>query len=309
MNEFYEKNIISVRDLDKQKLELIFDATDKIIDMSQDKRREIARGKTLGYLFFEPSTRTRLSFESAIALLGGTSVGIADAASSSIHKGETLGDTVKVISSYCDVLVLRHSLDGSSRFAAEISNKPVINAGSGTEEHPTQTIQDLYTIKKEKKKIDGLKIGIAGDLKYGRTVYSLLYGLRNYDVDLHLISPESLRIRSDSTYDIKNELSYTESSNIDEYIEDLDVLYVTRIQKERFPDEEEYAKVKGSYVIGSDMVKKMKDDAIILHPLPRIDEISADVDNTKHAKYFEQAEYGKYTRAALLGLILNENGF
>jgi len=309
MNEFYKKNIISVRDLDKQKLELIFDATDKIIDMSQDKRREIARGKTLGYLFFEPSTRTRLSFESAIALLGGTSVGIADAASSSIHKGETLGDTVKVISSYCDVLVLRHSLDGSSRFAAEISNKPIINAGSGTEEHPTQTIQDLYTIKKEKKKIDGLKIGIVGDLKYGRTVYSLLYGLRNYDVDLHLISPESLRIRSDSTYDIKKELSYTESSNIDEYIEDLDVLYVTRIQKERFPDEEEYAKVKGSYVIGSDMVKKMKDDAIILHPLPRIDEISADVDNTKHAKYFEQVEYGKYTRAALLGLILNENGF
>ncbi len=309
MNEFYKKNIISVRDLDKQKLELIFDATDKIIDMSQDKRREIARGKTLGYLFFEPSTRTRLSFESAIALLGGTSVGIADAASSSIHKGETLGDTVKVISSYCDVLVLRHSLDGSSRFAAEISNKPVINAGSGTEEHPTQTIQDLYTIKKEKKKIDGLKIGIVGDLKYGRTVYSLLYGLRNYDVDLHLISPESLRIRSDSTYDIKKELSYTESSNIDEYIEDLDVLYVTRIQKERFPDEEEYSKVKGSYVIGSDMVKKMKDDAIILHPLPRIDEISADVDNTKQAKYFEQVEYGKYTRAALLGLILNENGF
>ena len=309
MNEFYEKNIISVRDLDKQKLELIFDATDKIIDMSQDKRREIARGKTLGYLFFEPSTRTRLSFESAMALLGGTSVGIADAASSSIHKGETLGDTVKVISSYCDVLVLRHSLDGSSRFAAEISNKPVINAGSGTEEHPTQTIQDLFTIKKEKKKIDGLKIGITGDLKYGRTVYSLLYGLRNYDVDVHLISPESLRIRSDSTYDIKKELSYTESSNIDEYIEDLDVLYVTRIQKERFPDEEEYAKVKGSYVIGSDMVKKMKDDAIILHPLPRIDEISADVDNTKQAKYFEQAEYGKYTRAALLGLILNQNGF
>jgi len=191
MNEFYEKNIISVRDLDKQKLELIFDATDKIIDMSQDKRREIARGKTLGYLFFEPSTRTRLSFESAIALLGGTSLGIADATSSSIHKGETLGDTVKVISSYCDVLVLRHSLDGSSRFAAEISNKPVINAGSGTEEHPTQTIQDLFTIKKEKKKIDGLKIGITGDLKYGRTVYSLLYGLRNYDVD-YILSPLNL---------------------------------------------------------------------------------------------------------------------
>ena len=309
MNEFFGKSIISVRDLDKQKLESIFDATNKIIDMGGDQRREIARGKTLGYLFFEPSTRTRLSFEAAMALLGGTSIGIADVLSSSIHKGETLGDTVKIISGYCDVLALRHSLDGSSRFAAEASNKPVINAGSGTEEHPTQTIQDLFTIRKEKKKIDGLKIGIVGDLKYGRTVYSLLYGLSNYDVDVHLISPESLRIRSDSTYVIKKELSYTESTTLDDYIDDLDVLYVTRIQKERFPDEEEYVNVKGSYVIGLDMIKKMKDDAIILHPLPRVDEISTDVDKTKQAKYFEQAEYGKYTRAALLGLILNENGF
>ena len=309
MNEFFGKSIISVRDLDKQKLESIFDATNKIIDMGGDQRREIARGKTLGYLFFEPSTRTRLSFEAAMALLGGTSIGIADVLSSSVHKGETLGDTVKIISSYCDVLALRHSLDGSSRFAAEASNKPVINAGSGTEEHPTQTIQDLFTIRKEKKKIDGLKIGIVGDLKYGRTVYSLLYGLSNYDVDVHLISPESLRIRSDSTYVIKKELSYTESTTLDDYIDDLDVLYVTRIQKERFPDEEEYVNVKGSYVIGLDMIKKMKDDAIILHPLPRVDEISTDVDKTKQAKYFEQAEYGKYARAALLGLILNKNGF
>ena len=309
MNEFFGKSIISVRDLDKQKLESIFDATNKIIDMDGDQRREIARGKTLGYLFFEPSTRTRLSFEAAMALLGGTSIGIADVLSSSIHKGETLGDTVKIVSSYCDVLALRHSLDGSSRFAAEVSNKPVINAGSGTEEHPTQTIQDLFTIRKAKKKIDGLKIGIVGDLKYGRTVYSLLYGLSNYDVDVHLISPESLRIRSDSTYVIKKELSYTESTTLDDYIDDLDVLYVTRIQKERFPDEEEYVNVKDSYVIGLDVIKKMKDDAIILHPLPRVDEISTDVDKTKQAKYFEQAEYGKYTRAALLGLILNENGF
>jgi len=309
MNEFFGKSVISVRDLDKQKLESIFDATNKIMDMSGNQRREIARGSTLGYLFFEPSTRTRLSFEAAMALLGGTSIGIADVLSSSVHKGETLGDTVKIISSYCDVLALRHSLDGSSRFAAEASNKPIINAGSGTEEHPTQTIQDLFTIRKEKKKIDGLKIGIVGDLKYGRTVYSLLYGLSNYDVDVHLISPESLRIRSDSTYVIKKELSYTESTTLDDYIDDLDVLYVTRIQKERFPDEEEYVNVKGSYVIGLDMIKKMKDDAIILHPLPRVDEISTDVDKTKQAKYFEQAEYGKYTRAALLGLVLNENGF
>lgn len=309
MNEFFQKDIISVRDLDKQKLETIFDATEKIIQMDPNQRREIARGKTLGYLFFEPSTRTRLSFQAAMASLGGTSLGIADIASSSAQKGESLADTVKIMSIYSDVLVLRHNLDGSSRFAAEVSTKPVINGGSGTEEHPTQAIQDLFTIRKEKKKIDGLKIGIIGDLKYGRTVYSLLYALGHYDVEVHLISPETLKVRSDSVYEIKKRLSFTESTNIDEYIDDLDVLYVTRIQKERFPDEEEYLKVKGSYVIGLDMLQKMKDNAIILHPLPRLDEISTDVDNTKQAKYFEQAEYGKYTRAALLGLILNKEGF
>jgi len=309
MNGFFQKDIISIRDLGKENLESIFSATEKIIDLDPTKRREIARGKTLGYIFFEPSTRTRLSFQAAMALIGGTSLGIADISSSSVQKGESLSDTVKVMSGYTDILVLRHPLDGSSRFSAEISQKPIINGGSGTEEHPTQAIQDLFTIKKEKKKIDGLKIGIVGDLKYGRTVYSLLHGLCNYNVDVHLISPESLKIRKDSTYDIKKKLSYTESTNLDEYIDDLDVLYVTRIQKERFPDEEEYVKMRGSYVIGLDVIKKMKEDAIILHPLPRIDEISTDVDSSDQAKYFEQAEYGKYTRAALLGLILNENGF
>ena len=309
MNEFFQKDIISVRDLDKQKLEAIFEATNKIITMDPSKRREIARGKTLGYLFYEPSTRTRLSFEAAMALIGGTSLGISDVSSSSTQKGESLADTVKIMSIYSDVLVLRHSLDGSSRFAAEVSSKPVINGGSGTEEHPTQAIQDLFTIKKEKNKIDGLKIGIVGDLKYGRTVYSLLHALGNYNVEVHLISPQALKIRLDSTYYIKKRLSFTESTSLEEYIDDLDVVYVTRIQKERFPDEEEYLKVKGSYVIGLDMVKKMKDDTIILHPLPRLDEISVEVDKTKQARYFKQAEYGKYTRAALLGLLLNESGF
>ncbi len=309
MNEFFQNDIISVRDFDKQKLQKIFDATDKIIQLNPNEKREICRGKTLGYLFFEPSTRTRLSFQAAIASIGGTSIGMADMTSSSIQKGESLADTVKMMSIYSDALVLRHPLDGSSRFAAEISPKPVINGGSGTEEHPTQAIQDLFTIKKEKKKIDGLKIGLVGDLKYGRTIYSLLYALGNYDVEVHLISPESLKIRSDSTYEIKKRLSFTESTNLDEYIDDLDVLYVTRIQKERFPDEEEYLKVKGSYVIGLDLLQKMKDDAIIMHPLPRLDEISVDVDKTDYAKYFVQAEYGKYTRAALLGLILNKEGF
>ncbi|MEE9565418.1 MAG: aspartate carbamoyltransferase, partial [Nitrosopumilaceae archaeon] len=242
MNEFFQKDIISVRDLDKQKLELIFDSTNKILEIKPNERREIGRGRTLGYLFYEPSTRTRLSFESAIASIGGTSFGISEVLSSSTQKGESLADTVKIMSIYSDVLVLRHPLDGSSRFAAELSSKSVINGGSGTEEHPTQAIQDLFTIKKEKKKIDGLKIGIVGDLKYGRTVYSLLYALGNYDVDVHLISPESLKIRSDSTYEIRKRLSYTESTDIDEYIDELDVIYVTRIQKERFPDEEEYVK-------------------------------------------------------------------
>ena len=309
MNEFYQKDIISIKDFDKEKLEKIFVSTDKIMKLNPATRREICKGKTLAYLFYEPSTRTRLSFDSAIASVGGNSLGISDITSSSAQKGESLADTVRIMSIYSDVLVLRHTLDGSSRFAAEISEKPVINAGSGTEEHPTQAIQDLYTIKKEKKKIDGLKIGIVGDLKYGRTVYSLLHGLGNYDVDVRLISPKSLRVRSDSIYAIKKRLDFTESTNIDEHIDELDVLYVTRIQKERFPDEEEYLKVKGSYVVGLDLLKQMKDDSIILHPLPRIDEISTDVDNTKHAKYFEQAEYGKHVRAALLGLILNEHGF
>ena len=309
MNEFYNKDIISIKDFTKDQLEKIFTSTDKMIQLDSSQRREICKGKTLGYLFYEPSTRTRLSFDSAMASIGGNSLGISNISSSSTQKGESLADTVKIMSIYSDILVLRHTLDGSSRFASEISDKPVINAGSGTEEHPTQAIQDLYTIKKEKKKIDGLKIGIVGDLKYGRTVYSLLYGLGNYDVDVRLISPESLRIRSDSTYDIKKNIDFTESTKLEDHIDDLDVLYVTRIQKERFPDEEEYLKVKGSYVVGEDLVNQMKDDSIILHPLPRIDEISTDVDKTKNAKYFQQAEYGKYTRATLLGLTLNENGF
>ena len=309
MNEFYQKDIVSIKDFNKDTLEKIFAYTDKIMKLSPTQRREICRGKIMGYLFYEPSTRTRLSFDSAMASIGGSSLGISEITTSSTRKGESLADTIRMMAIYSDILVLRHPLDGSSRFASEISGKPVINAGSGTEEHPTQAIQDLFTIKKEKKKIDGLKIGIVGDLKYGRTVYSLLYGLRNYDVDVHLISPESLRIRSDSTYEIKKRLDFTESTDIEEYIDDLDVLYVTRIQKERFPDQEEYLKVKGSYVVGLDILKQMKHDSIIMHPLPRIDEITADVDKTENAKYFKQAEYGKHTRAALLGMVLDQNSF
>ena len=200
MNNFPQNGIISIHDLSKDDLEKIYSKTNEIMEMKTEQRQEMARGKTLGYLFFEPSTRTTLSFQSAMALIGGTSFGIADATSSSIKKGESLADTVKIMSGYADVIVLRHSLDGASKFAAEISTKPVINAGSGTTEHPTQAILDLYTIKKELGKIDGKNIGIVGDLKYGRTVYSLLYGLSNYDVNVHLIS----HIISKGIYRIRN---------------------------------------------------------------------------------------------------------
>ena len=250
--EFYQKDIISVRNLNRDGFETIFDTTERIMDMDPAKRREVARGKILGYLFLEPSTRTRLSFQSAMALLGGTSLGISNVASSSAKKGESLSDMVRMMSIYSDVLVMRHPLDGSSKFAADVSSKPVINGGSGTEEHPTQAIQDLFTMRREKGKINGLTIGIVGDLKYGRTVYSLLQALGNYNVKVHLISPESLRIRTDSVYEIKKKLSFTESTNLEERIDDLDVVYVTRIQGERFPDAEEYLKVRGSYIIGLD---------------------------------------------------------
>ncbi len=306
-NEFYHSDIISIKDLSRTHFDQIFAATDRIMELSPERRRNLCRGRVLGSLFYEPSTRTRLSFDAAIASMGGSSLGISDVSSSSIHKGESLADTVRMMSIYSDVLVLRHALDGSSRFASEVSSKSVINAGSGTEEHPTQAIQDLYTLRREKGRIDGLKIGIIGDLKYGRTVYSLLYGLGNYDVDVRLISPESLRIRSDSVYEIKKRLDFSESTDISEHIDELDVLYVTRIQKERFPDVEEYIKVKGSYVVGLDLLGQMKKDAIIMHPLPRVDEISSDVDDTPHARYFKQAEYGMYARAALLNLILNQD--
>ena len=302
--ELRSADVISVRDLGREELEQVFAETDRLMRMGPEERRGLCAGRSLGYLFFEPSTRTRLSFEAAMASVGGTSFGISDTASSSAQKGESLADMVRMISIYSDIMVLRHPLDGSSRFAAEVSGKPVINGGSGTEEHPTQAIQDLYTIRREHGKIDGLTIGIVGDLKYGRTVYSLLHALGNYDVRVHLVSPESLRIRSDSVYEIRRNMDLAESSSLSDSIGALDVVYVTRVQRERFPDVEEYLRVRGSYVIGSDMLQKMKEKAIIMHPLPRVDEISTEVDASPAARYFAQAEYGMHTRAALLSLIL-----
>ena len=306
MNPFYGRSIVSIRDLDRDGLEAVFDATDRVRAMPPERRRELCRGRTLGYVFYEPSTRTRLSFEAAMSSLGGSSLGHADMSSSSAQKGESLADTIRTISAYSDVVVLRHPMDGSGRFAAEISSKPVINAGSGTEEHPTQALLDIYTIKKEKGRVDGLNVGIVGDLKHGRTVYSLLYGLSRYDVHAYLVSPPSLKIRPEFAYGTSRRMDLTVTDDIAEHAADLDVLYVTRIQRERFADTEDYERVRGSYVVGMDMLSRMKPDSIIMHPLPRMDEIAPEVDSTPHARYFRQAEYGKHVRAALLHLLLNE---
>src|SRR5438874_6548137 len=236
-NHLYNRDIISIKDFSKDDLEYIFESTDMISNLKYSQRGELGKGRTLGYIFYEPSTRTRMSFEAAMASLGGSSIGIADLKSSSVEKGESLADTIRIIDLYSDVIVLRHPLDGSSRFAGELSKNPIINGGSGSEEHPTQAMLDLYTILKEKKRIDGLTIGIVGDLKYGRTVYSLLYGLSNYNVNIHLISPSILCIRKESIYDVRNNLKIYEHSQLDDDIlSKLDIIYVTRIQRERFPD-------------------------------------------------------------------------
>jgi aspartate carbamoyltransferase catalytic subunit len=305
-NHFFERDVVSIKDFDREDLEFLFRSTDRLRNMPQNEKRELARGRVLGYLFFEPSTRTRLSFEAAMASIGGISMGVADARSSSLEKGESLADTVRVIDQYSDVVVIRNPLDGSGRFAAEVAEKPVMNAGSGTEEHPTQAMLDMYTIWKEKGKIDGLKVGIVGDLKYGRTVYSLLYGLANYNVEVHLVSPPLLKVRKESIFEIKDKNRIHEHEVLDEVLKDLDVVYVTRIQKERFPDMQEYERVKGSYIINSKLLEGSRGDLIVMHPLPRLDEISHDVDRTSKAKYFEQVAYGKDLRATLLALVLNE---
>jgi aspartate carbamoyltransferase catalytic subunit len=307
-NHFYNRDIVSIKDFNKEDLEFIFSTTDKINNMKPNEKSELGKGRTLGYIFYEPSTRTRMSFEAAMASLGGSSIGIFDPKSSSIEKGESLADTIRTMDLYSDVIVLRHPLDGSSRFAGELSKNPIINAGSGSEEHPTQAMLDLYTINKEKKKIDGLAISIVGDLKYGRTVYSLLYGLANYKVDVHLVSPPTLSIRKESIYDIENKLNIYEYSQLDDdLLPKLDVIYVTRIQRERFPDLQEYEKVKGTYTINNETLAKSKSDVSIMHPMPRMEEISHSIDNTNNAIYFKQAGYGKQLRAALLTLVLNES--
>jgi aspartate carbamoyltransferase catalytic subunit len=301
--EFEGRDIISIKDFSRDEINYVF-KTAKNMEPLAAKGSNMLRGKILATLFFEASTRTRLSFESAMHKLGGSAIGFAEAEIASVKKGENLADTVRVVESYADVIALRHPLEGAARLAAEFSKVPIINGGSGAEEHPTQALLDLYTIKKEKGKIDGLKIALVGDLRYGRTVHSLAYALSLYDIELYLVSPETLKMRREVLQTITEKIEVSERTSLEKIVPLVDVLYVTRIQKERFPDAAEYAKVKGSYKIDLEALKEAKKDLIILHPLPRVDEIAAEVDNTPYARYFQQVWNGIVVRMALLALIL-----
>jgi aspartate carbamoyltransferase catalytic subunit len=299
------QNLISIHDLDRETIDHILDIASKMEDVAVNRSKDLD-SKIMAVLFFEPSTRTRLSFESAMLRLGGSVLGFAEAGVSSAGgKGETLADTIRTVERYADIIVIRHPLDGSARVAAEFSSIPVINAGSGSEEHPTQALLDLYSIRKMKGKIDGLSISLCGDLKYGRTVHSLGMGLSHYDVKIKLAAPQSLRMKPAIIEQMKRSgADVVEVETVEEAVKDVDVIYTTRIQKERFPDVREYDKVKDRFRITVNDLALMRKDAIILHPLPRVDELDPEIDKTPHAKYFEQVYNGVVLRMAVLKLIL-----
>jgi len=301
--KFKGRDIISIKDFTRKEIDYILKTAETIEPLAKSGS-DMLHGKMLATLFFEPSTRTRLSFESAMHRLGGSAIGFAEPEIASVKKGENLADTIRVVENYADIIALRHPLEGAARLAAEFAQIPIINAGSGAEEHPTQALLDLYTILKEKNQVDGLNIALIGDLRYGRTVHSLAYALSLYDVKLHLISPELLRMRREVLDAIKKKIEVVEKTDMEEVLPEIDVLYMTRIQKERFADMTEYAKVKGAYKIDCGVLENVKKDLVIMHPLPRVDEIADEVDATRHARYFQQVWNGITTRMALLALIL-----
>lgn len=299
--DFKGRDIISIRDFSKEEISYILKVAKK---MEGKSNLNLLEGRILACLFFEPSTRTRLSFETAMEKMGGEVIGVSEVNATSIAKGESLIDTIKTIEGYCDVIVIRHPKEGSARLVAEVTRKPVINAGDGANQHPTQTLLDLYTILREKGKINQ-NITILGDLKYGRTVHSLAYAISMFGAKINLVSPEGLEMPTEVVIDLeKFGAGVKETRGLEEVLPATDVLYVTRIQKERFPDPEEYEKVKGVYKITNKTLEDAKKDMIILHPLPRVDEISLEVDSTKHARYFKQVSYGVPVRMAILGLIM-----
>ena len=302
------RHLISMKDIGKDEILEILEEAKRMEELLNTKRPlKLLEGKILATVFYEPSTRTRLSFETAMKRLGGDVITMTDLKSSSVAKGESLIDTIRVISGYADIVVLRHPNEGAARLASEYSQVPIINAGDGSNQHPTQTLLDLYTIMREIGKIDGIKIAFVGDLKYGRTVHSLVYALSLFDdVEMYFVSPKELKMPRDIIEDLKSKnIKFYEKESLDDLDEDVDVLYVTRIQKERFPDPNEYEKVKGSYRIKREYVEGKK--FIIMHPLPRVDEIDYDVDDLPQAKYFRQSFYGIPVRMAILKKLIEDN--
>jgi len=299
-------DIVSIRDFSREQIEHVLKLADKMVPVAKGEERSVLlEGHVLGSLFYEPSTRTRLSFECAMTRLGGRTLGFDEPKGSSVAKGETLADTIRMVDSYCDVIVLRHPQEGAARLAAHFANKPVINAGDGAGQHPTQTMLDLFTMRKEKKDLEGINVVILGDLKYGRTVHSLSEALAMFGAQLTFVAPPTLQIPKEHLKQIETMGHKPKISNsLEDSIKQADVLYVTRIQKERFPDPAEYQKVAGTFRIDLDALKDVKRDMIIMHPLPRVGEIAPEVDTTEHARYFEQAFNGVPVRMALLGLVL-----
>ena len=296
------KHLIDIKDLSTQEIdELILIAKD--IMSNKAKYSKKCDTKKLATLFYEPSTRTRLSFEAAMLELGGNVLGFSSANSSSAAKGESLSDTIRVVGGYADIIALRHPKEGAAMVAASKSEVPIINAGDGGHSHPTQTLTDLLTIKCEKGRLNDLTIGVCGDLKFGRTVHSLITAMSRYkNIKFVLISPEELKTPDYIKEDIlkRNNIEYMERNDIEEYLGDLDILYMTRVQKERFFNEDDYVRLKDYYILNKEKLEKAKEDLCIMHPLPRVNEIAVDVDDDKRACYFKQAKYGKYIRMALI---------
>jgi aspartate carbamoyltransferase catalytic subunit len=283
----------------------ILETLDLAEEFEKKPVQKLLEGKVISTLFFEPSTRTRLSFESAINRLGGKIIGFTDSNTSSVTKGETLHDTIKMVSSYSDLIVMRHSIEGSARYASEIASVPVINAGDGANQHPTQTMLDLYSIRKTQGTLDNLNIFMVGDLKYGRTVHSLMMAMSRWNTTFNFIAPEELKMPDELKLYLENlGLKYYEHSDFTDIISRADIIYMTRVQKERFSDPIEYEKVKNVYVLRNSMLKYTKPSMRILHPLPRVNEIDPDVDSNPKAYYFEQALNGVFTRQAVLCKLL-----
>ena len=298
------ENLISMRNLGVDKINLLLQLAE---NLETGKIKSDMTGKVMGALFFEPSTRTQLSFETAMKKMGGEVITMAGTKGTSVEKGETLSDTVKIINQYSDIIVMRHPMEGAAQYVSECVDIPIVNAGDGANQHPTQSLLDLYSIYKTQDSIKNLKVCMLGDLRYGRTVHSLAFALGKFNPEFYFVSPEILQMPKYILDEINQlGIKYTQTKNLDEIVNKLDILYVTRIQKERFTDPEDYEKVKSSYIITPEILKGAKKNFKILHPLPRVDEISADVDKLDCAYYFQQAKNGVYMRQAIITKLMEQ---